>query len=185
MARAIPASPYTPKIEWASWGFFILIFVYFLWQGFNDAWLKTYAYLLIASSNDQTNGRTIFMYELYAYAYAYVRVALLSLIISLVLIIFRMMEFELDSNALFEFVHYRHWPAHISAILLFVIASMVQSTILFSNKAITKSKEESSRQFTRICIISISLVTFFYMTYIAKVVYNSSLYCYVFEPPLH
>ena len=187
MTRAIPTNPYTPEVQGITWALFLVIFTTSLLAGYAQSWLKTFAYLSPKTDADgdtlksQANGTMVSLFMLYAYAYAYVRVAFASTAIVLLVLAAKLIipEISIDARNVFEFLHFRHWNAHIAAMFIYIFISLGQCALLFGVPANTASKANASRQFTRISIISISAIFLFYLIYAANVIQVAGRTCYI------
>ena len=196
----MPTSPFSPSVQALTWIFFVIVFTSCLAVGHAKAWLKTFAYLGPRTDTDgdslkiHANSRLIWLFMFYAYAHAYVRIIFICLVTSLVFIIVRLMLTAMpsvtsnavvkkvvdklfgliDARNVMEFLHYRHWKYHLYAISLYLVVSLILSYILFGVPSTAGKKEEASRQYTRISVMSTTVVIVFYVAYTAKMIMVSS-----------
>lgn len=172
------ASSSAHSAQGITWILFVVALVYLLLQGLNQAWLKTFAYLSTKATDAdgdtlsaQANGRMLFLFTFYAYAYAYVRIIFFSIFACLVLILARLCfpaissQEMLDPRNVFEFMHWRHWKAHGTALAVYGLGSLVPCMLLMGVPANASSKSEASREYTRITVLATSMLVLFYVSY--------------------
>lgn len=201
MVKVIPAPPYAPNIQGYTWGVFLVVFIFLIMQGSDRAWAKVYAYIAnqtkTADGITQVDPRMVWIVTIYIYAYAYVRVMFLALATSLILIMVRLvlsiiplkthvmrvtmdaLNSITDARNLLEFLHFRHWKPHCTALGIYLALSFAQCYIVFAPSTSKKLRdfEEVSRQYTRVTMLSLCGITFYYLSYAAMTMVRSGTNC--------
>jgi hypothetical protein len=179
------------KIQIWTWSVFMLLLLPLLWRGFDVAWRKTYGYLSMIrrpgadALATQASARMIWIYMVYSYSFAYVRLICIVLTLALIFIILRLLlslvpessrllklfksiaSTAIDANILLEFMHYRHWKYHCTAMALYLAASLGQCFILLDAPTLWRA-DRCGHEFTRISLTSMAVMLVYYAAYIGR-----------------